>query len=317
MSRPISRRKGSALKARSVLFTLYGDYILHFGGAIWTGSLISLMGQLGFTPGTVRTALSRMCQQGWLRSTRDGKLSYYGLTDRGQERMEEAAGRIFHLRGETWDGQWTVVTLGSSEGKRELREKARREMEWLGFGRLSAGTWISPHPIARTALNHLRLQGISSNVEAFTARHMGASSRSEIVTRCWDIPSIHRQYEQFMATWQPRFRMCRAHVGRNDPIPDQECFADKTWLVHEYRKFLFVDPGLPAELLPRQWAGPAAWQLFRDYYELLANGAIRFFEQVFRAPVDSRWNRVEARLQALQNPFEPVQAQDPVLVPGD
>lgn len=317
MSRPISRQKGSALKARGVLFTLYGDYILHFGGSIWTGSLISLMEQLGFSSGAVRTALSRICQQGWLQATRDGKLSYYSLTERGQERMEEAAGRIFHSRNDAWDGHWTLVTLNSSEGKREQRERLRREMEWLGFGRLTAATWISPNPVARIALNHLRLQGIHPGVEAFTARHIGASSRPEIVARCWDIPSINRQYEQFIAAWQPRFKACRARAQRNDAMPDRECFADKTWLVHEYRKFLFVDPGLPAELLPREWAGSAAWQLFRDYYQLLADGAIRFFEQVFRAPADTRWNRVQARLQALQNPFETVPEPEAALFSGD
>jgi phenylacetic acid degradation operon negative regulatory protein len=317
MNSPISTRKGGALKARGVLFTLYGDYILHFGGTIWTGSLISLMEQLGFSSGAVRTALSRICQQGWLRATRDGKLSYYGLTERGQERMEEAARRIFHSNRDAWDGQWTVVTLGSSQGKREQRGRQRREMEWLGFGRLTTGTWISPNPVARVALNHLHLQGISKGVEAFTARHIGASSRPEIVARCWDIASIGRQYEQFIATWEPVFKACRARAERRDPLPDRECFADKTWLVHEYRKFLFVDPGLPAELLPREWAGAPAWQLFRDYYQLLADGAIRFFEQVFRAPANARWNRVEARLQALQNPFETAAQPESALLQGD
>lgn len=314
---PVSRQKGSALKARSVLFTIYGDYVLHFGGNIWTGSLISLMEQLGFSSGAVRVALSRMCQQGWLEAMRDGKLSYYALTDRGRERMEEAARRIFRSPSDAWDGQWTVVTFASSESSREHRGRLHREMEWLGFGRMTSSTWISPNPVARAALSHLRLQGVNTGVEAFTARHLGPSSRQEIVARCWDISSIGRQYEQFIASWQLRFKACRARSERGDPIPGPACFADKTWLVHEYRKFLFVDPGLPAELLPRQWPGSAAWQLFRDYYQLLADGAIRFFEEVFRAPADARWNRVQARLQALQNPFEAIAEPSGVLVSGD
>ena len=310
MNFSVPRQGGSALKARSVLFTLYGDYILHFGGSIWTGSLIQLMEQLGFSPGAVRTALSRMCQQGWLEATRDGKLSFYGLTERGRERMEEAASRIFRMRNEAWDGQWTLVTQDSSAGKRTQRERLRREMEWLGFGRLAMGTWISPNPLARVAMNHLRLQGIQAGVEAFTARHIGGSSRQEIVARCWNIPAIERQYERFIAAWQPRFKACCARAERSDPLPDRECFAGKTWLVHEYRKFLFVDPGLPPELLPRKWAGAAAWQLFRDCYQLLADGAISFFEQVFRAPAETRWNRAQARLHALRNPFETARAAE-------
>lgn len=311
------REKGSALKARGVLFTLYGDYVRHFGGSIWTGSLIALMQQLGFSSGSVRTALSRVCQQGWLESARDGKLSYYGLTARGRERMEEAAARIFHSRAGAWDGQWTLVTVASSEGKRDHRERLRREMEWLGFGRLATATWISPNPIARDAIHHLKLQGIDEEIEVFTARHVGTSSRSEIVARCWDIPAISRQYEQFIGAWQPRFKHAQSRIWRNEPLVDSECFADKIWLVHQYRKFLFIDPRLPAELLPAHWPGWTAWQLFRDYYQLLADGAIRFFEQVSRFPAEARCDRVQARLFALRNPFETVQIQESTLVSGN
>jgi phenylacetic acid degradation operon negative regulatory protein len=303
----------SAAKARGVLFTLYGDYILHFGGSIWTGSLISLMEQLKFSGGTVRTALSRMCQQGWLHATRDGKLSFYGLTERGQERMNEAAGRIFRSHSETWDGQWTLITFHSPDGKQSLRHRLQKEMEWLGFARLSASTWVTPNPMARAALNHLRLQGIRTGVEVFTARHIGASSSAEMVAECWDITSIGRQYQQFLDRWQPRFKAAHNRADQGNSLHDDQCFADKTWLVHEYRKFLFIDPGLPLELLPREWAGSAARRLFRDYYQLLAEGALRFFERVFRAPAQTRWNRVEARLQALQNPFEAATR----VLPGD
>lgn len=292
------------MKARSMLFTLYGDYIRHFGGTVWTGSLVTLMGELGFSSGAVRTALSRTCQQGWLQAVRDGKYSFHRLTKRGQERMEEAARRIFHLRSEAWDGQWTVITYSLPEVKGAERGGLRRELEWLGFGRLIPGVWLSPNPLARIALNHLRLQGMEASVEVFSARHIGSASSEDLVGRCWDIPIINCRYQQFVKTWQPRLKASQTELARGGSLPDRICFADKTWLVHEYRKFLFVDPGLPAELLPKGWAGFAAWRLFRDYYQLLADGAIRFFEQVYKAPSEVRWDPVEARRQALQNPFE-------------
>lgn len=289
-----------------MLFTLYGDYIRHFGGTIWTGSLIKLMGELGFSPGSVRTALSRTCQQGWLKVVRDGKYSFHSLTKHGQERMEEAARRIFHLRSEGWDGHWAVITYSVPEMKASRRSNLRRELEWLGFAKLIPGVWISPNPLGRAALNHLRLQGLEGAAEAFTARHIGNASSEDLVSRCWDLPAINGRYQQFIRAWQPRWKAAQGELDRGGSLRDGECFAGKTWLVHEYRKFLFIDPGLPAELLPRNWAGFAAWRLFRDHYQFLANGAIRFFESVYRAPSENHWDAVQARLQALQNPFEAV-----------
>lgn len=61
-----------------------------------------------------------------------------------------------------------------------------------------------------------------------------------------------------------------------------DCFVVRTELVHEYRKFLFSDPGLPKELLPDNWNGTRAMMLFKQYYLLLADPASCFFEQIFK-----------------------------------
>jgi len=74
------------MQARSTLFTLYGDYVRHYGGTIWIGSLIALMAELAFSPSAVRAAVSRMSRQGWLASIRAGRSSYYALSAHGQER---------------------------------------------------------------------------------------------------------------------------------------------------------------------------------------------------------------------------------------
>ena len=71
-------------------------------------------------------------------------------------------------------------------------------------------------------------------------------------------------------------------------MSDAECFVERTNLVHEYRKFLFTDPGLPKELLPEVWNGNHAALLFEQYYKLLAQSASRFFEEVFQEDNDMR-----------------------------
>lgn len=65
-------------------------------------------------------------------------------------------------------------------------------------------------------------------------------------------------------------------------MTDASCFAERTRLVHEYRKFLFIDPGLPEELLPSQWLGTEAQEIFSGYYKDLAEPSSRFFESIFQ-----------------------------------
>ena len=68
----------------------------------------------------------------------------------------------------------------------------------------------------------------------------------------------------------------------------QSALWRRTNLVHEYRKFLFIDPGLPKELLPPMWSGNHAALLFSQYYQFLAESASRFFENVFEEDNDLR-----------------------------
>jgi len=52
--------------------------------------------------------------------------------------------------------------------------------------------------------------------------------------------------------------------------------AARFHLVHEWRKFLFADPGLPDELLPGDWPGRAASDAFDQEATRLKPAADRF-----------------------------------------
>jgi len=47
----------------------------------------------------------------------------------------------------------------------------------------------------------------------------------------------------------------------------------RTLLIQEYRKVLLRDPQLPAELLPSNWHGTAAYQLCRNLYRAVYSHA--------------------------------------------
>ena len=56
----------------------------------------------------------------------------------------------------------------------------------------------------------------------------------------------------------------RATTSRRTRDEDEKAFAARFRLVHEWRKFLFDDPGLPAALLPADWPGVPAAELFTE-----------------------------------------------------
>ena len=268
-----------------MIFTLYGDYIRHRGGEAWTGSLIELLGLLGMSEQAVRSALSRISRKGWLKGRRVGNKSFYSLTPKGVKLLEEGAQRIFQPRADEWDGKWCLLTYSIPEKKRSLRNKLREKLTWLGYAPLNNATWISPRILRQKLEDLLDSLKIRDYVEIFCAEHLGFSSNQEVVDCCWDLEGLNQTYADFIAKYEPLLNEHKTRLAEGKDLDPSECFVQRFMLVHEYRSFPYVDPNLPTELLPDDWLGDQAIQLFREYHELLTAEANVLVDDVFaRAP---------------------------------
>jgi phenylacetic acid degradation operon negative regulatory protein len=279
----------AAQRPQDLVFTLFGDYLLHRSGAVWVGSVLELLRPLGLSPGDVRTVLSRMGRKGWFEARRIGRKSYYELTPRGRRLLEAGEARIHRpSHDQRWDGLWYLVTYSIPEETRHLRDRLRVRLQWLGFGQLGNGLWISPYPL-RGEVNELAGElGIADHLELFRAQYQGYSSAAHLVARCWNLSAIHARYAEFLAGQLPEYELCRREIPRGGLTPE-ECYVRRFRLMHEYRDFPLIDPYLPKELLPADWVGREAAELFERYHELLSEPAERFLESVLEiAPEESQ-----------------------------
>jgi phenylacetic acid degradation operon negative regulatory protein len=266
---------------QSMIFTIYGDYIRNYGSKIWIGSLIRLLKEFGHNEQGVRVAVSRMVKQGWIQSEKQGNKSYYFLTDRGVQRMDEAANRIYKMKPNEWDGKWRILMYTIPEDKRQLRDDLRKELLWSGFGSFSSGCWISPNDLEKQINRLIEKYDIDEYVDFFISEYKGPKENQSLVEKSWQLEEIENKYEEFIEKYSKQFIVHQSIISR-DEMSDADCFVERTNLVHEYRKFLFIDPGLPKELLPSKWNGNHAALLFSQYYQVLAEPASRFFESVFQ-----------------------------------
>lgn len=271
----LASERRAVTRPNSFIYTLFGDFVHRDPTAnheLWVGGLIRLMGEFGITEAAVRQAVSRMSRQGWLAAAKRGNRSFYVLTERGRRRVEAISPRIYGPVVE-WDGRWRMLTYSVAESRREGRDGLRKDLTVLGWAPLSASTWLSPNDaldVARTAAD---ANAVLENVDLFVGEYRGPHTDRELLERCWDLPAIAEQYREFIARYEPRLQNERAHHA----LRDDEAFVERMWLVHDYRKFTYVDPGLPSTLLPAHWPGSLAAALFREYYALISNKAEYFF----------------------------------------
>jgi phenylacetic acid degradation operon negative regulatory protein len=273
----------AAARPQDLVWTLYGEFLLHRAGPVWVGSLIRLLEPLGVAEGHTRTVLSRMSGKGWLEVVRSGRRAYYALSARGRRLLEEGESRIHHPGPAVdWDGEWTLLAYSIPEELRPLRDRLRVRLSWLGFGSLGNGLWISPHDVRERVREIGDELGVTGHLQVFRGEHAGFSTAGSLVTQCWDLPAINVRYESFVARYLSEYRDIATSTV---PLPARDAYVRRFELVHEYREFPLLDPFLPRPLQPADWAGECAHALFEAYRALLSEAADEYLSsQVQRLP---------------------------------
>lgn len=233
-------------------------------------ALVRLLAPLGISAPAVRTAVSRMARQGWLTPVRLPEGAGYRLSSRGVGRMTQAADRIYRQDGPAWDGRWHVVVIERITD-RAKRDRLRSALGYLGYGCLDNSTWVGPHPSVE--LEPL-LAAERIRAERFYASYDGDARG--LAARVWDIDGLAHAYSRWLAGTKELV----AAAGPGEP--DVAVFTARSALVHEWRKFLFTDPGLPPELLPTPWPGAMAAELFHSEAARLLPAAARFVDRCLR-----------------------------------
>jgi phenylacetic acid degradation operon negative regulatory protein len=259
-----------------MLFTLFGDYVYPQGKDIWLGSLVKLGSALGKSEVAVRSAVARLAGEQWIVARRSGQRSFYRLSPAGRTLIEEGTRRIYRADGQSWDGRWCLLTYSIPESKRALRDRMRKQLAWLGFGSLGGGTFVAARDVSQQARELARQVGAENFAKTFMATGTGRTDDARIVRECWDLTKIARAYERFLRHYQPLYNRdgARKRAGKLD---DADAFIMRFALTHDFRRFPFIDPDLPASLLPPRWAGAQARDLFERYHAMLTDGALCFF----------------------------------------
>ncbi|MDN5934205.1 MAG: PaaX family transcriptional regulator [Pseudonocardia sp.] len=262
------------MKARSLVFDLFGDYLRYRGGEARLRTLTALMGCFDVPEATVRVVVTRLRMEGGRESRRDGRETTYLLTDVAWTLLDEGRSRIFDRATGPWDGQWHMVIYSVPETERALREQLRKTLAWWGFGPLSASVWLSPHDrIAQVRASIAEHPTV--RLDAFHARSDGPGSDRDMADRSWDLAGLDRDYAALLAEYRPRLARYRAGELRG-----QDALVERMRLMHDYRLFPFRDPDLPPELLPAGWSGRAAHEVFLDAHGLLRASADAFVDAV-------------------------------------
>ena len=273
MNDQLRRRSVGPPAARSMLLTVLGEYVLPAKDGVWQETLIGALTSLDYKTQAARQALARSVSGGWLRTERHGRRARVYLADETREMLSSGAARIYGF-GEPrpWDGRWLLVVVRVPEQRRDVRHLIRSRLAWAGFGSLGNGLWISPHVDREAEVTAIVRDLSVAELLSFRAQLGAIGHPAEAIADAWDLDVVADRYREFAA----RFSRLR-------PKAPEAAFRAQTELVHTWRKFPFLDPDLPQEMLPARWPRSRAHQVFVERHAEWQAPAQEYFSALERS----------------------------------
>jgi phenylacetic acid degradation operon negative regulatory protein len=254
------RRETGAPSARSLLLTVLGEFVLPRDGTVWTGTLVEALATVGVEEKAARQALARAAAEGLVGSVRLGRRTRWELSDAGRDLLQEGTARIYGFMGEQrhWDGRWLVLAITVPETQRQLRHRLRTRLTWAGLGSPAPGLWVVPYAARAGEVAQIITElGIEANAMSWVGESAPIGRPQDVVAAAWtSLEDVERSYDDFVAAFAER----RA----DSPA---EAFTAQVDLVQAWRRFPFIDPALPTELLDHDWPGPHAAAVFHQCHE--------------------------------------------------
>ena len=268
----LESRPGSTASA---LRTFIGLYLRRLGGRIAIADLVRLMADLDVPAARTRTAVARLRQRGLLIGERADGIGYR-LDPAAVPMLERGDRRIFAVHRMAAGDPWCLVSFSIPESRRDMRHQLRRRLQWIGCGAVAAGLWICPGHLqdeAEEILGDLDAWAYATVFRTDTPVVHG--SLPEAVARWWDLDALAAEHRRFQTAVTPLLSV---------PVPDgRDAFVAYLRLIDSWRILPYLDPGLPAGLLPADWPGERSVELYTELAGRLA---------------DRAWMHVEARTRA-------------------
>jgi phenylacetic acid degradation operon negative regulatory protein len=258
----IDARPGSTT---SLLRTVIGLYLRRLGGRVAASGLVALLEDLDVPAARTRTGLTRLKQKGLLLADR-AEPGICRLDPRAVAMLERGDRRIFTVRAMADDEPWCLVSFSIPEERRDVRHQLRRRLQWIGCGVVSPALWICPDHLADEVEGILAALGIRDHATLFRADRIApADDLRDAAAAWWDLDALAAEHRRFQEALAP--------LATHPIQRPADAFAVYVRLLDAWRPLPYVDPGLPASILPSDWPGQRSVDAFRTLSARLADDA--------------------------------------------
>lgn len=163
---------------------------------------------------------------------------------------------FFRFLRDKWDNQWRILSYEIPEKKREIRDRLRREVSGWGLGPWHRSFWITPHPIIKNLRELVFQKEEEKYIQAFESNYV-VGNQDILIEKVWQKSTLDKKYRNIFKIWHEVLSK------------DGEKIDKFSQVLTSYVDILKSDPGLPPELVGKNWIGFEAFNVFKEIRSIL------------------------------------------------
>ncbi len=245
------------LRLWSLIVTLFGDAIEPRGGVFRLGALQKIVEHIGIENNALRTAMSRLASDGWLKRQRIGRASYYQPSTIASQQNMQASKVIYDYCSCEWEGQWLFAIATNSDGFDLAARKKLHEMNFAFAGRKLA---IAPDTGDKNEPCGME------EVTCFIASQVRGAKIEDLLPGIDFHINCDDAYRDFS-------KMCSVVSNlfpQNQKLNGLDAIVLRLIIIHTWRRIVLKDLHWPLSLRSKNWPGRnARHDLHRIYLQLL------------------------------------------------
>jgi phenylacetic acid degradation operon negative regulatory protein len=257
---------GGRLRVWSIVISIFGEMVLHRGVPLSMQELLAFTDHLGIEGGALRTAMSRLAKEGWVKRIKQGRNSFYSLSSTGEKASGAASARIYEPNFVAPDAQWYLAISQNPLANPDAPLTLLRQIRILS----SAQRKALADPDA------LILHGEPEQLPDWVKTAL--------------IPeSLTQEYTALAALLVP-LQNAQADIAAMDPL---DAATLRVLLIHFWRRLILRHPLLPVGLIEPGWPGAQCHAALSALYPAVVSASEPLWETATsaagRAKLDARF----------------------------
>lgn len=259
MSRAVSAwagrlRRSGQLRVWSLLATVFGDIVEAHGGRATPAALQEIVADLGVGNGALRTAISRLGRDGWIRRQRMGKTVWVSLSADAAGESRQASDAIYSDRAREIGGQLHVAIAPRKRGRSGASEESGLAGRWTA--EIAPGVRLRMTDGPAEPESALIAEFAGGRLPGWVLERLGAPTLARGMDRlCKDVALVEEA----------------ARLSGCGPEP---ALAARVLLIHQWRRIVLRLPPLPASAMPADWPEVACRASVARLYRRLASPSL-------------------------------------------